>query len=235
MLRSAIEPGPAEDDVTMIVRKSERAYNWLRDEILSFRMQPGMFIDKIEVCDRLGVSKQPVTAALTRLEQEGLVEIYPQRGSYVARLRLGALVESLFIRGALEAAVVRRLAEGENAAVLATLLKAVEAQEAALASENMTRFYALDTEFHTTIARSAPFPQVTRQIEIGLATVRRCHDLFRPDATALAGAFTRHKAIVAAIEARDGEVAAREMSGHVTDYSAMLEVFAATRPELFVG
>ncbi|MER2605339.1 MAG: GntR family transcriptional regulator [Siculibacillus sp.] len=218
----------------MTVRKSERAYQWLRDEILSFRMQPGMFIDKVEVCEKLSVSKQPVTAALTRLEQEGLVEIYPQRGSYVARLRLGAMTESLFIRGALEAAAARRIAQDGNDLLLHALRRSLEAQEVA-AKEAVNRYYALDQEFHLAIARAVPFPQVAHQIEIGLATVKRCHELFRPDATSLEASLDGHRRILAALEAGDGETAAREMSDHVAGYVTMLRAFAAARPELFVG
>jgi GntR family transcriptional regulator, rspAB operon transcriptional repressor len=235
MLRYDRTPSSSENEGEFVVRKSERAYQWLRDEILSFRMHPGMFIDKIEVCDKLSVSKQPVTAALTRLEQEGLVEIYPQRGSYVARLRLGAMSESLFIRGALEAAAARRIASEGNDVLLFNLRKNLESQETALASENMSRFYTLDMEFHTIIARAAPYQQVAHLIEVGLATVKRCHELFRPDAHSLMGSHQGHRRILSALEAHDGEVAAREMTEHVSDYTAMLRRFAETRPELFVG
>lgn len=235
MLRGARQSTSAEEDGGLVVRKSERAYSWLREEILSFRMQPGMFIDKVEVCERLGVSKQPVTAALTRLEQEGLVEIYPQRGSYVARLRLGAMTEGLFIRGALEAAAVRRLAEDGNDLLVHTLKRNVEAQETALATDNPSRYYVLDQEFHVAIARALPFPQVGHQIDIGLATVKRCHELFRPDVDSIRGSFEAHRRVVAALEARDGEAAAREMTRHVAEYTAMLRAFADARPELFVG
>ena len=173
MLRGAREQIKSEDDGQLIVRKSERVYQWLRDEILSFRMQPGMFIDKVEICEKLGVSKQPVTAALTRLEQEGLVEIYPQRGSYVARLRLGAMTESLFIRGALESAAVRRIAGEGNEVLIRGLQKNLEAQDLALAGDNLGRYYQLDMEFHSAIARAVPYAQVARQVDIGLATVKR--------------------------------------------------------------
>lgn len=235
MLRTARQPMTSEEESGTVVRKAEKAYSWLREEILAFRMQPGMFIDKIEVCEKLGVSKQPVTAALTRLEQEGLVEIYPQRGSYVARLRLGAMTESLFIRGALEAAAVRRLAEEGNDLLVHTLKRGLEAQDAALGSDNPSRYYGLDQEFHMTIARGLPYPQVAHQIDIGLATVKRCHELFRPDVASLRSSFEGHVRIVAAIEARDGVAAAREMSNHVTEYTVMLKSFAEQRPELFVG
>jgi DNA-binding GntR family transcriptional regulator len=235
MLRGARQPTGVDEDGGTVVRKSEKAYTWLREEILSFRMQPGMFIDKIEVCEKLGVSKQPVTAALTRLEQEGLVEIYPQRGSYVARLRLGAMTESLFIRGALEAAAARRLATEGNDLLLHTLKRSLEAQEAAISSDNPGRYYTLDQEFHLAIARAVPFPQVAHQIDIGLATVKRCHELFRPDVRSIRGSYEGHRRIVAALEARDGAAAAREMTDHVADYGAMLQNLAEMRPELFVG
>lgn len=235
MLRHARHVSGAEEDGGPVVRKSERAYSWLREEILSFRMQPGMFIDKVEVCEKLGVSKQPVTAALTRLEQEGLVEIYPQRGSYVARLRLGAMTESLFIRGALEAAAVRRLAEEGNDILTHILKRTLDAQEAALGAENPARYYVLDQEFHLAIAKALPYPQVAHQIDIGLATVKRCHELFRPDVKSIRSSFEGHRRIVAAFETRDGERAAQEMTRHVSEYMAMLRAFADARPELFVG
>jgi len=235
MLRGAREATKSDDDGHLIVRKSERVYQWLRDEILAFRMQPGMFIDKVEICDKLGVSKQPVTAALTRLEQEGLVEIYPQRGSYVARLRLGAMTESLFIRGALESAAVRRIAGEGNEVLLRGLQKNLEAQDLALTGDTPGRFYQLDVEFHAAIARAVPYPQVARLIDVGLATVKRSHELFRPDAGSLKEAFERHRRIVAAIAAGDAAGAAAEMDGHVADYATMLKHFAEARPELFVG
>lgn len=235
MLRGARDPSKADEEGQQAVRKSERVYQWLRDEILAFRMQPGMFIDKVEICDKLGVSKQPVTAALTRLEQESLVEIYPQRGSYVARLRLGAMTESLFIRGALESAAVRRIAGEGNEVLVRGLQKNLEAQEQSLEAENVGRYYQLDMEFHSAIARAVPFTQVARQVDIGLATVKRCHELFRPDVRSLRDSFERHRRIVAAISAGDGAAAAVEMDSHVADYARMLQDFAHSRPELFVG
>ncbi len=235
MLRGAQEPTKNDDDGTPIVRKSERVYQWLRDEILAFRMQPGMFIDKVEICDKLSVSKQPVTAALTRLEQEGLVEIYPQRGSYVARLRLGAMLESLFIRGALESAAVRRISGEGNEVLIRGLQRNLEAQDLALSGENLGRYYQLDLEFHSAIARAVPYAQVARQVDIGLAAVKRCHELFRPDGRSLKESYERHRRIVTAMAESDGAAASAEMDAHVADYAEMLKAFAAARPELFVG
>lgn len=48
-------------------------------------LAPGQFIDKWEIAKAMHVSRQPVDLALTFLAVEGLVEILPQRGTYVRR------------------------------------------------------------------------------------------------------------------------------------------------------
>lgn len=235
MYRGMRSQTDAESDASQVVRKSERAYFWLRDEILSFGMQPGTFIDKVEVCEKLGVSKQPVTAALTRLEQEGLVEIYPQRGTYVARLRLGAMRESLFIRGALETAAVRRLSQGDDADLRARLAEIIARQAATLEAEDTDAYFALDHEFHMTLATSLPYPQVAHQVDLGLATIRRCQEPFQPSLESIRASHAGHRRIAEAIAAHDGDTAAREMEEHVASYTAMLIELAEARPELFVA
>lgn len=235
MYRDMRSQSDAESDASQVVRKSDRAYFWLRDEILSFGMQPGTFIDKVEVCEKLGVSKQPVTAALTRLEQEGLVEIYPQRGTYVARLRLGAMRESLFVRGALETAAVRRLARTEDAALRARLAEILAAQVSAIEAGDLVAYFGFDREFHMTLARALPFPQVAHQVDLGLATIRRCQEPFGPDIEMIRESQAGHRRIAEAIAAHDGDAAARAMEAHVESYTAMLTDFATARPELFVA
>jgi DNA-binding GntR family transcriptional regulator len=55
----------------------------LREAIVSLALEPGMMIDKLVVCERMGVSRFPVSAALARLAAAGLVEVLPQRGTRV--------------------------------------------------------------------------------------------------------------------------------------------------------
>ena len=62
----------------------------LRTAIVTLELKPGETLDKGAICERLGVSRFPVSEALARLQAEGLVEIMPQRGSLVSRVRIGA-------------------------------------------------------------------------------------------------------------------------------------------------
>ena len=66
----------------------------LRRAIVTLELKPGEILDKGAICERLGVSRFPVSEALARLQGEGLVEIMPQRGTMVSRVRIADVVES---------------------------------------------------------------------------------------------------------------------------------------------
>src|SRR5271163_4231075 len=84
------------------VSKADRVYGVLRRRIRELALPPGAPLRKEEIALELGVSKAPVSEAIARLAEEGLVEVYPQHGSFVAPIRPAAVRESLFIRTALE-------------------------------------------------------------------------------------------------------------------------------------
>src|SRR5689334_23373488 len=97
------ERGP-RGDTTNCVEKV------LRAAVVGLQFAPGEFIDKVSVCERLGVSRFPVSEALARLAAEGLVEILPQRGTRAALIRLPEVTEAMLIRRALESAVAENAA-----------------------------------------------------------------------------------------------------------------------------
>jgi DNA-binding GntR family transcriptional regulator len=71
--------------------RANHVYEWIYQRILSSELAPGSFIDKTAIAAAIGVSKQPVTVALARLERDGWVEIESRVGSYVARIDTGVL------------------------------------------------------------------------------------------------------------------------------------------------
>ena len=64
---------------------SNRSYLALRAAILELWYRPGEALRKVEICAQLGVSRSPVAEAISRLAAEGLVDVVPQAGTYVAR------------------------------------------------------------------------------------------------------------------------------------------------------
>lgn len=61
-------------------------------------MLPSDALSEKELSLQLGVSRTPVREALIRVADEGLIDILPQRGSFVAPIRLRDVEEAQFIR-----------------------------------------------------------------------------------------------------------------------------------------
>jgi DNA-binding GntR family transcriptional regulator len=210
---------------------TDRVQAMLREAIIDFDFAPGADIDKLAICERLGVSRFPVSEALARLQSEGLVEILPQRGTKVARIRLTDVRQSMFIRRALEAQAVRSLAEPHDAGLIAALERNLRYQRAASAAGDRMGFHALDLEFHQILLDALGFARVKSTVEAArssLDRVRRMLSSPRRYALTLA----EHQKIVVALKAGDAEAAARAMEHHLDRVIDELLIFAANNPTL---
>ena len=77
-------------------------YAELRAEFVSLQRRPGEPISESELARSYGFSRTPVREAVLKLADEGLIEIFPQSGTFTARIPLAALPEAIVIRKALE-------------------------------------------------------------------------------------------------------------------------------------
>ena len=211
---------------------TSRVYEALRHAIASLKLPPGALIDKMALCEELGVSRFPVSEALARLKADGLVDIEPQRGSRVALIRLADAQENMFLRRALEAAAVRSLAPIITEDTLSALKRNMRYQKAAVAAQDRTGFHKLDLEFHEILLDALEFPRVRAAVETARVALERVRRLL---ASARRHALTleEHERILAALEARDGERAAEAMVRHLNAVNRELERLARKRPEIF--
>ena len=116
---------------------------------------PGEVLDKGAICERLGVSRFPVSEALARLQAEGLVDILPQRGSTVSLVRIADVLEYMLIRKALESEAVRVLIGTPADGVIDELCSATWPTSARAAErDDRDAFHEHRLEFHDII--SAP-------------------------------------------------------------------------------
>lgn len=93
---------------------ANRADLSLRDAILNLACRPGEALRKAEIRDAPGVSRSPASEAVARLSAEGLVEVVPQSGTFVARFSMQDMRECAFLREAIELAAVEFLASRIN-------------------------------------------------------------------------------------------------------------------------
>jgi DNA-binding GntR family transcriptional regulator len=99
----------------------ERAFDEIRDAIISGRIAPGARLIERELCDALKISRSSVREVLRRLEAERLISVEPRRGPTVMVLSLDEAAEIYEIRAMLESLVIRRFAELASRDEVATL------------------------------------------------------------------------------------------------------------------
>ena len=213
--------------------KAEQVYAAIKESILTGAFEPGASIDKLALCGRLGVSRFPVSAAISRLAFEQLVVVEPQHGSFVARISLRDVKERLFIRCALESEVVaeaaRRLGPEDRDALRRNLDEAIAAAEAG----DRGQFYALDVAFHALftqrlgLLRSA---ELLDSLRVHLERVRR---LLLAPAGRIHATIAEHAAILKGLESGNPEAARRSMQDHMNAFSSICDNFARERPDLF--
>jgi len=209
-----------------------RVYAAVREAIIQLDLKPGEFLDKQAIASRMGVSRFPVGEAMNRLAAEGLVDIVPQSGSRVALIKISDTRENMFLRRALEVETVRTLAPSASAGLLAQLASNLRYQQAAMDAQDLKGFHGFDLAFHALLQDHLGFERVrsaTETARLGLDRVRQLLNTRRR----LALTLREHKSILAALEAHDGEAAARAMYDHLEAVMAELESFAREKPELF--
>jgi DNA-binding GntR family transcriptional regulator len=77
-------------------------YFTLRKNIVNLNLKPGEPLNVKSISEKLGVSRTPVRDAFIKLEKEGLVDVFPQKGTSVSRIDLRRVDEEKFIRESLE-------------------------------------------------------------------------------------------------------------------------------------
>ena len=211
------------------ISKTERVYAVLRRRIRELSLAPGAPLRKEEIALELGVSRAPVSEAISRLAEEGLIDVFPQHGSFVALIRAADVRESLFLRTALEVEAMRRLAPAADATVLARLDENIARQTAALAAGNLEVFYDLDEALHAAMFGAIESPRALRLLDASRAPLDRVRRLALPESGRPEQTLAEHRALVEAIRSGDGEYAAAAMRAHLAMVGRAIE---AKLPEI---
>jgi DNA-binding GntR family transcriptional regulator len=204
----------------------------LRRAIVTLELAPGELLDKGLICERLGVSRFPVSEALSRLQAEGLVEIMPQRGSLVSRVRIGDVVEYMLIRRALEAEAVRVIVARRTPELIEALEENLAAQARAARKGDRETFHGHDLEFHDMLFEAMRFEKIRAVIEQARANLDRARRLIL-DPRRLSLTHAEHKAVADAIAAGDADAAAAAMRHHIDKVTGELLAFAREKPAAF--
>jgi DNA-binding GntR family transcriptional regulator len=211
----------------------QRVYQALRVAILSLAYKPGEILRKPDICEALGVSRSPVADAVARLQAEGLVDVVPQAGTFVARFSMQEIREGAFLREAIEVAAIERVAGRITHDQVQLLRRNLTVQAALVADGDIPGFYAMDAAMHELLLSFTGFPKLAQVAETAWLHVNRARQLILPVPGRVEATLAEHQTILAALEARDPAAARAAVQGHLRQLLRFLEPLERDRPELF--
>jgi DNA-binding GntR family transcriptional regulator len=213
---------------------ADRVFARLRSDILHARLRPGEALSENSVAARLDVSRTPVREAVQRLVREGLVQVLPQRGSYVALLSIRRIRDALFVREAVESEIVRRiLAAPEDPDGLAALEASMQRQSQALAAGDLEATLRADEDFHRSLLHICALDGVWNIVAQARDMHQRTRAIAVPELQSGEQAVADHRAIVAGLRQRDPQAALQAMSRHLARNHMLTMRVAALHPDYF--
>jgi DNA-binding GntR family transcriptional regulator len=209
--------GPLLDLVTIADHPSlqERAYRTLRTAILEGKFAVGERIFESKIAAQLGISRNPVRESVRRLQQDGLVDVRPRGGIYVASISIEEADDIYRVRGALEALAARLAAERITPAELEHLKELILGNAADRGGSSDESTVTDADQFHRAVHEYAHSPQLLEPLKLlyGRVLHYRNVTLRLPGRANVAAA--GHMEIYQAIAKRDGARAELVMREHI--------------------
>ncbi|WP_027995109.1 GntR family transcriptional regulator [Simplicispira psychrophila] len=184
----------------------------LRQRIFNRALEPGCWIDELKIAEEFGISRTPLREALKVLAAEGLVTMKVRRGAYVTEMSDKDLRDVYHLLSLLESDAAAVVAAQASAAQLQSLQDLHAELEGAC--EERERFFAVNERFHLLLLELAD----NRWRGQMVADLRKVMKLNRHNSLLKQGriedSLQEHRAILAAIMARDAQATAHAMQAH---------------------
>jgi DNA-binding GntR family transcriptional regulator len=211
-LRTGVYPPPA--------LLADRAYEELRDRLVTLRIKPGEPIDEDQIGRELQMGRTPIREAIKRLALEKLVSVFPRRGTFAAEINIKDLAQITDVREVLEAHAAYLAAERLTDAGRDELDELITELRTSRGSDDMTALMALDTRVHRFIYRASdnPFLEETLyryfnlSLRIWYLVIDRLPHLFQR--------VYEHESLLQAIADRNPELAREIVAGHIATFES---------------
>jgi len=204
----------------------EEIANNLRELIMSGELHEGDKIKEDELCSSMGISKTPLREALRVLSVEGLIELVPNRGSFVSTPTFEEIREMFDVMSVLEGICARAAAKKMSAKNLAILEKLHGKLEKNFKRKTQREYIRVNNQFHSFVQELAG-NRTLNQIVNGL---RQKILLYRYQSLNLPGRFAQsireHRELMVAFRKKDSKKAETLMRRHLKTQCDALEKLA---------
>ncbi|SCX19385.1 putative HTH-type transcriptional regulator YdfH [Agrobacterium sp. DSM 25558] len=202
----------------------------LHERIIKVELVPGTVLSRASLQLEFGISQTPVRDALMRLQEEGLVDVYPQYATVVAKIDIDHAMQAQFQRLSIELEAVRRLttdAPEKTASELGVLLTR---QKAVASPDTYDIFDSIDRDFHRRLYEMAGITQLWANVRRQSVHIDRLRRLNLPMPGKLQTVIADHEAIVSAIASGNPEAATSALRNHLSGTLSIIDLISAEFP-----
>lgn len=212
-------------------------HNIILDNIISLELPPGTAVSENELSLSLQVSRTPVREALIEMSRMGLIEILPQKGSFVTKIDGELIEEAQFMRLSLETSVMRLACrQGIPEHCFKRMKENLERQKELLHSPDAySAFLELDNLFHKLLFESVSKLRTYEFLKHQMVHFDRLRTLTYQTMkdSKTAQTINDHENILYALEKKDSELAELVMTLHLTRHQNEIKKLSAFYPEYF--
>ncbi|MFF5295025.1 GntR family transcriptional regulator [Paractinoplanes globisporus] len=213
---------PADD------QKAQAAREALRDAILSGEYLPGERLVEAQLCERFGISRFTVRAALQDLTADGLVKVERNKGAHVRKVTLDEAVEITEVRMVLEGLVAARAAARVTDAQASELDEIGLLMRRAVSAGEFRRYGDLNQRLHGLIRTIGGHHTADSIIETLRGQLVRHQFMISLHPGRPAISLPQHERIIEAIRERDPKAAESAMREHIASVIEALRDIDAT-------
>ena len=227
-----------EMDILIEKRKKSEStkqylYRNLRKNIIYNRLKPGDFISEKNIAEVFAVSRTPIREAIGILVGEELLEVYPQRGTYVSKINMKRVREASFMRKLLEVEAAKKACEEFEKEDLFLLDCNVNQQKFCLENNKLQEVLELDNQFHQIIFSKSGLKRVWQCMQGISADQERIRYLKLKDKFQWDRVLEEHYKIIEYLKEKDSVRIETAMENHITKIYGDAEIIRQKYPEYF--
>lgn len=215
------------------ITASEQIYQAMYSQIMFLELKPGEELNMQKLLSDVGVSRSPLRDALLKLQEDNLVEIFPQKGSRVTKINLKQVEVERFMRTTLELAVLPLFAEVCSKEHLLKMRSALEAQKIAIEGENQKDFLNADDKFHKIFFSATGMDRLWNLTQNQSGNYRRIRMISSQVPEILDQIVAEHEEVYEAFSTGNSQKALEIEKGHLTKLLTEIDILEKKYPDYF--
>lgn len=210
------------------------AFRTLRKNIVMLKLIPGSMVSEKELAVEMGISRTPTREALIELSKSQIVDIFPQKGSYISKIDYSMVDEARFMRLILENAVIELVCDLATEEDLYKLEHNISLQKFYVDSDSNGKFFQMDNDFHEKLFVIANKMQVFHLMDSMMIHFDRVRMLRLHTDKEVKELLDDHNEILSAIRRKEKKEASELMTKHLSRYKVDEELIRKEHPDYFI-